>query len=42
MCMTDEREGGPTLFAQIKNGVGVEDVVRLILSAWRAAGASEK
>lgn len=35
------REGGPTLFAQIKNGVGVEDIVRLILSAWRASGAAE-
>jgi urease accessory protein len=39
--LTDFREGGPTLFAQIKNGVGVEDVVRLILSAWRASGAAE-
>jgi hypothetical protein len=39
---TDYREGGPTLFAQVKNGVGVDDVVRLILSAWRASGAAEK
>jgi urease accessory protein len=39
---TDSREGGPTLFAQVKNGVGVDDVVRLILSAWRASGAAEK
>jgi urease accessory protein len=41
-CFTNLREGGPTIFAQIKNGVGVEDIIRLILSAWKAAGASEK
>ncbi|CAZ84139.1 unnamed protein product [Tuber melanosporum] len=34
------REGGPTIFAQVKNGVGVEDIVSMILSAWRASGAS--
>jgi len=36
------REGGPTLFAQIKNGVGVDDIIRLILSAWRASGAADR
>ena len=41
-AITDPRDGGPTLFAQIKNGVGVEDIVRLILSAWKASGAAEK
>ncbi|PWW73799.1 urease accessory protein UreG [Tuber magnatum] len=34
------REGGPTIFAQVKNGVGVEAIVSMILSAWRASGAS--
>ena len=35
------REGGPTVFAQVKNGVGVDDIVTLILSAWKASGAEE-
>jgi urease accessory protein len=35
------REGGPTVFAQVKKGVGVEHVVNLILSAWKASGAEE-
>ncbi|KAL2259490.1 hypothetical protein VTK26DRAFT_6831 [Humicola hyalothermophila] len=35
------REGGPTVFAQVKKGVGVEHIVNLILSAWRASGAEE-
>ncbi|KAJ9664893.1 hypothetical protein H2201_004945 [Coniosporium apollinis] len=35
------REGGPTIFAQVKNGVGVEHIVGLILSAWRGSGAAE-
>jgi hypothetical protein len=34
------REGGPTIFAQIKNGKGVDHIVDLILSAWRSSGAS--
>ncbi|KAK6535418.1 hypothetical protein TWF694_001878 [Orbilia ellipsospora] len=34
------REGGPTIFAQVKHGVGVPDIVSLILSAWRSSGAS--
>ncbi|KAK4644458.1 hypothetical protein QC761_304980 [Podospora bellae-mahoneyi] len=36
------REGGPTVFAQVKKGVGVEHIVDLILSAWRASGAEEQ
>jgi urease accessory protein len=36
------REGGPTVFAQVKKGVGVEHIVNLILSAWRASGAEEQ
>ena len=35
------REGGPTIFAEVKNGKGVRDIVGLVLSAWKASGASE-
>jgi urease accessory protein len=35
------REGGPTVFAQVKKGVGVEHILNLILSAWTASGAEE-
>lgn len=35
------REGGPTVFAQVKNNVGVDHIVNLILSAWKASGAEE-
>ena len=35
------RDGGPTIFAQVKNGVGVDKITDLILSAWKACGASE-
>ena len=34
------REGGPTIFAQVKNGQNVQAIVDLILSAYRASGAS--
>ncbi|KAI7182700.1 putative urease accessory protein [Hortaea werneckii] len=34
------REGGPTIFAQVKNGTGVNHVVDLIVSAWKSSGAS--
>lgn len=34
------REGGPVIFAQVKNGVGVKDIVGLLLSAWKASGAA--
>ncbi|KAF2460258.1 urease accessory protein ureG [Lineolata rhizophorae] len=34
------REGGPTIFAQVKNGKNVNHIVDLILSAWKASGAS--
>lgn len=33
------REGGPTVFAQVKGGVGMEHIVGLIESAWRGSGA---
>ncbi|KAF2090288.1 urease accessory protein UreG [Saccharata proteae CBS 121410] len=35
------REGGPTIFAQVKNGKNVDHIVNLILSAWRGSGASQ-
>jgi len=35
------RENGPTVFTQVKNGVGIPQVVELILSAWRASGADD-
>ncbi|KAL9103378.1 MAG: hypothetical protein Q9163_001554 [Psora crenata] len=35
------RQGGPTVFAEVKNGKGLPAVVGLILSAWRASGALE-
>merc|ERR1711964_878799 len=33
------REGGPTVFAQVKKGVGVDHIIGLIESAWRGSGA---
>ncbi|KAF2201950.1 urease accessory protein ureG [Delitschia confertaspora ATCC 74209] len=33
------REGGPTVFGEVKHGRGVDAIVDLILSAWRASGA---
>jgi urease accessory protein len=33
------REGGPTIFAQVKKGKGVENIISLIISAWRGSGA---
>ncbi|KAL8409446.1 hypothetical protein RB594_007761 [Gaeumannomyces avenae] len=35
------RDGGPTVFAQVKKDVGVDHIVTLILSAWKASGAAE-
>lgn len=35
------REGGPTVFGQVKHGVGVDKIVSLILSAWKASGAPQ-
>ncbi|KAA6414401.1 MAG: urease accessory [Lasallia pustulata] len=35
------RDGGPTIFAEVKNGKGVDDIVGLILSAWKSSGAYE-
>ena len=33
------RGDGPTLFTSVRQGTGVDDVVSLILAAWRAAGS---
>ncbi|KZT20017.1 urease accessory protein ureG [Neolentinus lepideus HHB14362 ss-1] len=33
------RGEGPTVFASVRNGTGVSDVVSLVLGAWRAAGS---
>jgi urease accessory protein len=35
------REGGPTVFAVVKHGKGVEHIVNLIISAWKASGGYE-
>lgn len=35
------REGGPTVFAVVKNGKGMGAIVDLILSAWKGSGAYE-
>ena len=35
------REGGPVVFAEVKNGKGVQDIVGLMLSAWKSSGAYE-
>ena len=35
------REGGPTIFAEVKHGKGVDSIVDLIISAWKASGASQ-
>ncbi|PWY62124.1 urease accessory protein UreG [Aspergillus eucalypticola CBS 122712] len=35
------REGGPTVFAVVKSGTRVQDIVNLILSSWKASGAYE-
>ncbi|SJK99700.1 probable urease accessory protein ureG [Armillaria ostoyae] len=36
------RGDGPTVFTSIKEGSGVDDVVNLILAAWRASGSPGK
>lgn len=33
------REGGPTVFAEVKKGRGVEHIVGMLVSAWRGSGA---
>jgi urease accessory protein len=33
------RGDGPTVFASVKKGEGVPDVIDLILAAWKAAGS---
>lgn len=33
------RGDGPTVFTSIREGKGVEDVISLVLGAWRGAGS---
>lgn len=33
------RGDGPTVFTSVKHGRGVEDVIELVLAAWRTAGS---
>lgn len=35
------REGGPTVFAEVKNGKNVQNIIDLIISAWKGSGAYE-
>ncbi|KAF5866975.1 hypothetical protein ETB97_006819 [Aspergillus alliaceus] len=35
------REGGPTVFAEVKNGKGMQHIINLIISAWKGSGAYE-
>lgn len=35
------RDGGPVIFTNVKGGIGIEDVVHLLLSAWKGSGAYE-
>lgn len=35
------RDGGPTVFAVVKHGKAVDDIVELILRAWKSSGAYE-
>lgn len=36
------RGDGPTIFTSIKQGKGVDDVVGLVLAAWKLAGSPGK
>ncbi|KAG2177269.1 hypothetical protein INT43_007926, partial [Umbelopsis isabellina] len=35
------RGTGPTVFAQVKNGVGMDEIISLIIGEWRASGAEK-
>ena len=34
------RDTGPTVFAQVKHGKGMDEILQLILGAWRASGCA--
>lgn len=36
------RGNGPTVFAQVKNGVAMDEIISLILGEWRASGAAKE
>ena len=38
---SSHRDGGPTIFAVVKHGKGVDGIVDLIISAWKGCGASK-
>lgn len=33
------RDQGPTVFAQVKHGVGMDEIIKDILTAWKMSGA---
>lgn len=36
------RENGPTIFAQVKHGVGMDEILALILGAWKSSQVVKK
>lgn len=36
------RDSGPTIFTSVKQGKGVDEIIELILSAWKVAGRPGK
>ncbi|KAI8089853.1 urease accessory protein UreG [Halteromyces radiatus] len=36
------RGNGPTVFAQVKNGIGMDEIISLIIGEWRASGAAKE
>lgn len=36
------REGGPTIFASIRQGEGVQEIKEAIIGAWKVSGAVGK
>lgn len=36
------RDNGPTAFTAVKHGKGVDQIIELILGAWKASGAAKK
>ena len=39
MNQRDNSDGGPTIFAVVKHDKGVDDIVNLVISAWKGCGA---
>jgi urease accessory protein len=36
------RDTGPTIFTSVKQGTGVDEIIELVLSAWKSAGRPGK